>query len=491
MRFMNQSMKKAGMSVRRDADRTVRSLVPVEGRVSMAANIPRRMKIRALFEADGENPDVLAKGWVRTVRDHRDFVFVEINDGSCLTSLQAVADAGSPAYGVLSGLSTGSSVAVRGALVPSPAKGQKWELRALSAEKLGDAPEDFPLQKKRHSDEFLRTIAHLRPRTNKFSAVFRVRSALALSIHDFFRDRGFFYIHTPIITASDCEGAGDMFRVSTLSPGEPNENDFFGRPAHLTVSGQLAAEMFACALSDVYTFGPTFRAENSNTARHAAEFWMVEPESAFSDAVDNMALAEDFLRHLANFALTECGEDLSLFSRFVDPRLIPTLTAIASGPFARISYTQAIDILQKSGEKFQYPPVWGNDLATEHERFLAETHVKGPVIVFDYPKSLKPFYMRLNDDGKTVAAMDVLVPRIGEIIGGSQREERGEVLSGRMKEAGLNSDEYSWYADSRRYGSVIHSGFGLGFERLVMLVTGVSNIRDVIPYPRTPGSIAF
>lgn len=425
------------------------------------------------------------------MRDHRDFVFVELNDGSCLTGLQAVADAGTPAYEVLSALSTGSSAAVSGALVPSPAKGQKWELKAQSAELIGGAPEDFPLQKKRHSDEFLRTIAHLRPRTNKFSAVFRVRSAMALAVHDFFRNRGFFYIHTPIITASDCEGAGDLFQVTTLKPGEPPEADFFGRPAYLTVSGQLAAEMFACSLGDVYTFGPTFRAENSNTARHAAEFWMVEPESAFSDAEDNMALAEDFLRHLAICALSDCAEDLSLFSRFVDTGLIPALTAIAEGPFARVSYTEAVDILQKSGAIFQYPPVWGKDLATEHERFLAETHVNGPVIVYDYPKTLKPFYMRMNDDGKTVAAMDLLVPRIGEIIGGSQREERTGILSERMAEAGLSAEDYRWYADSRRFGSVPHAGFGLGFERLIMLVTGVSNIRDVTACPRTPGSIAF
>jgi asparaginyl-tRNA synthetase len=491
MRSMNQPMKKAGMSVRREAESTMGRGVSSEREVFMASSIPRREKIRALFEADRENPSVLVKGWVRTVRDHKDFIFVEINDGSCLTGIQVVADAGGKAWEVLRGLSTGASASVCGALVPSPAKGQKWELKAESAEKLGDAPEDFPLQKKRHSDEFLRTIAHLRPRTNKYSAVFRVRSKMALSVHEFFGRRGFFYIHTPIITASDCEGAGDLFRVTTLKPNEPPETDFFGRPSYLTVSGQLAAEMFACALSDVYTFGPTFRAENSNTARHAAEFWMVEPESAFSDASDNMALAEDLLRHLITQALSGCNEDMSLFSRFVDTSLIPTLAGIVERPFARISYTGAIEILKKSGVQFQYPPDWGKDLSTEHERYLSETHVKGPVIVYDYPAALKPFYMRLNDDGRTVAAMDVLVPRIGEIIGGSQREERPDILASRIREAGMSEDDYGWYLDSRKFGSVPHAGFGLGFERLIMLVTGISNIRDVTAYPRTPGFIAF
>ncbi len=433
------------------------------------------------------------KGWVKTVRDHRDFVFVELGDGSCLENLQVVVEADEALREKARSLATGASVAASGAFSPSPAKGQKWELRAKTLELLCPAPEDYPLQKKRHSDEFLRTIAHLRPRTNKYAAVFRVRAALSRAVSDFFAARGFLQVHTPVITASDCEGAGELFRVTTLAPGKDTDPtaDFFGRGAYLTVSGQLALEMFACALGDVYTFGPTFRAENSHTARHAAEFWMVEPESAFADASDNMALAEDFLRFLAERALSDCASDLGLFDRFVTPGLITSLEGIAKAGFARVSYTEAVEILKKSGKRFEYPPEWGRDLQTEHERFLTDVHVKGAVIVSDYPKSLKPFYMRVNDDGRTVAAMAVLVPRIGEIIGGSQREERLDTLAARLAETGLSAQDYGWYLDSRRYGSVPHSGFGLGFERLVMLVTGISNIRDVIAYPRTPGAISF
>ena len=354
------------------------------------------------------------------------------------------------------------------------------------------APETYPLQKKRHTDEFLRTIAHLRPRTNKYSAVFRIRSELAYAVHHFFRERGFRYIHTPILTGSDCEGAGEMFRVTTLKPGETTiENDFFGKEANLTVSGQLEVEMFALSLGDVYTFGPTFRAENSNTRRHAAEFWMIEPEMAFADLADNMDLAEEMIQVLTRFILEHCAEDIQLFARFVDKNLMPTLENVVESTFERIPYGEAVRILEKSGQKFEYPVQYGIDLQSEHERFLTEHYFKKPVIVHDFPKTIKPFYMRLNDDNQTVASMDALVPGIGEIIGGSQREERLDILAERMAEIGLSKEEYWWYLESRLYGSVPHSGFGLGFERLVMMLTGISNIRDVIPFPRTPKNIDF
>ncbi|HUT43927.1 MAG TPA: asparagine--tRNA ligase, partial [Desulfobacterales bacterium] len=377
--------------------------------------------------------------------------------------------------------------------------GQKWELIAETVEILSVAPETYPLQKKRHTDEFLRTIAHLRPRTNKYGATFRIRSELSYAIHKFFRDKGFKYIHSPVITGSDCEGAGELFRVTTLAldnlpliEGKTDyAKDFFGIEANLTVSGQLSAEMFALSLGDVYTFGPTFRAENSQTSRHIAEFWMVEPEMAFCDLKGNMDLAEEMIKFLIGFVLEECNDDIELFAKYVDKTLIKTLDNVASSDFKRLSYTLAVDILKRSEKKFEYDIDFGKDLQTEHERYLTEQYFKKPLIVYDYPKTIKPFYMRLNDDHQTVAAMDVLVPRIGEIIGGSQREERLEVLENRMDEMDMPKENYWWYLDSRRFGSVEHSGFGLGFERLLMLITGISNIRDVIPFPRTPNSIEF
>jgi asparaginyl-tRNA synthetase len=448
--------------------------------------------VARLLKAQSPRDKVLIKGWVRTKRDAKDFSFIEINDGSCLKNIQVIADADLPAYADVRGLTTGSAVAVEGALVASQGKGQQWEVRAEALTVIHLAPESFPLQKKRHSDEFLRTIAHLRPRTNKYGAAFRIRSEMAYATHQFFKQRDFRYIQTPIITGSDCEGAGELFRVTVLPPGEGDfQRDFFGKEASLTVSGQLSAEMFALSLGDVYTFGPTFRAENSNTSRHVAEFWMIEPEMAFCDLSGNMDLAEEMIKHLVDYAITHCTEDIDLFARFVDKQLRPTLETILGKDFIRLPYTEAIAILVKTKKPFEHPIAFGEDLQSEHERYLTEKHFKQPVILYDYPKKIKPFYMRLNDDNETVAAMDLLVPRIGEIIGGSQREERYEVLLERMRAMGLDETEYAWYLDSRRYGSVPHSGFGLGFERLLMLVTGIGNIRDVIPFPRTPGSIAF
>jgi asparaginyl-tRNA synthetase len=451
-----------------------------------------RSRVAQLLNADAAQTKVLINGWVRTKRDAKDFSFIEINDGSSLMNIQVIADADLPNYADVRNLTTGSAVAVEGALVASQGKGQRWEVKAQTLIVIHLAPESFPLQKKRHSDEYLRTIAHLRPRTNKYGAAFRIRSELAYATHHFFKQRGFRYIHTPIITGSDCEGAGELFRVTVLPPGEGDfQNDFFGKEASLTVSGQLSAEMFALSLGDVYTFGPTFRAENSNTSRHVAEFWMIEPEMAFCDLDGNMELAEEMIKYLVDYTITHCAEDVDLFARFVDKQLRPTLDAILAKDFIRLPYTEAIKILEKTNKTFDHPVAYGKDLQSEHERYLTEKHFKQPVILFDYPKTIKPFYMRLNDDNETVAAMDVLVPRIGEIIGGSQREERYDVLLRRMQAMGLDEAEYAWYLDSRRYGSVPHSGFGLGFERLLMLVTGIGNIRDVIPFPRTPGSISF
>lgn len=436
-------------------------------------------------------PRITLCGWIRTRRDARDFSFVEINDGSCLTNMQCIVDAGTPAHAALGDCGTGAAIGVTGELVPSPGKGQQWEVRAGEITVFGLAdPESFPLQKKRHSDEFLRTIAHLRPRTNKYGAAFRIRSEAGAAIHNFFRSRRFAWVHTPVLTGADCEGAGEMFRVTNLKPGATGA-DFFDRPCHLTVSGQLEAEALAMGLGRVYTFGPTFRAENSNTPRHAAEFWMVEPEMAFADLDDLMELGESLTRHVVEHVLAHCGADLKLFDSFVDKGLLERLKAISATPFARISYTEAIDILQKSGREFAFPAVFGTDLQTEHERHLAEEHCKKPVIVYDYPKEIKAFYMRRNDDGKTVAAMDILVPRIGELVGGSQREERLPLLENRIRELGQNPEDYWWYLDLRRFGSVPHAGFGLGFERLLMLLTGITNIRDVIPFPRTPGTLEF
>lgn len=460
----------------------------------------KRTKIKKLLASSQTIDEVLLEGWLKTRRDAKDFSFLEINDGSCLKNIQVIANNTLENYDEIKKLTIGSSVAIKGALIESAGGKQKYEVKADKVEIFGTAPEDYPLQKKGMSDEFLRTIAHLRPRTNKYGAAFRVRSRLSYAIHNFFQERGFVYVHTPLITASDCEGAGEMFQVTTLDLKNPPKlpdgeidysKDFFGKEARLTVSGQLNGEMYACALGDIYTFGPTFRAENSNTQRHAAEFWMIEPEMAFADLNDDMDLAEDMVRYLVKDIMEHCADDLDLFEKFVDPSLKDTLSNIVDNGFARITYSEAIEIMKKSGHKFEYEPEYGIDLQTEHERFLAETHFKRPVIVRDYPKEIKAFYMRLNDDGKTVAAMDVLVPRIGELIGGSQREDRYEVLLNKIKELGMDPKNYEWYLDSRKYGTVPHAGFGLGFERMMMLVTGISNIRDTIPFPRTPKSVSF
>ena len=460
----------------------------------------KRTKIVSLLEADQPIEKVLVKGWVRTRRDAKDFSFIELNDGSSLKNIQIIANNNLSNYEEVKKITTGSSLAVTGALVESKGGNQKYEIVAGDIEIYSLAPDDFPLQKKKHTDEYLRTIAHLRPRTNKYGAAFRVRSELSFAIHKFFNDRGFRYVHTPIITGSDCEGAGEMFQVTTLDlnnvPKLPDgsvdySKDFFGKAAHLTVSGQLNGEMYALGLGDIYTFGPTFRAENSNTTRHAAEFWMIEPEMAFADIYDDMDLAEDMVRTCVKHVMDKCPDDLALFDKFVEPGLIAKLQNIVDNGFARITYAEAIDIMKKSGHKFEYEPEFGIDMQTEHERYLAETHFKRPVIVRDYPKEIKAFYMRLNDDGRTVAAMDVLVPGIGEMIGGSQREERYDVLVQKIKEMGMKVEDYAWYLDSRKYGSVPHAGFGLGFERMMMLVTGIGNIRDVIPFPRPPNSINF
>jgi asparaginyl-tRNA synthetase len=440
---------------------------------------------------------VVVKGWVRTRRDAKDFSFLEINDGSCLANIQAVVDCAAKGFDQIKDIGTGASVAVTGALIPSPGKGQAWEIKAAEVELIGQADQEtFPLQKKRHSDEFLRSIAHLRPRTNKFGAMFRIRSELALSIHRYFQERGFFHLHSPIITGSDCEGAGEMLRVTALNPGqalgpEGVKSDFFGKDAFLTVSGQLSAEPFALALGDVYTFGPTFRAEPSDTARHAAEFWMVEPEMAFATLDDNMDLAEDLLKHCIRDVMERRAGDLELFAKWVDTSLMGTLEKLVSEPFERISYAEAVEILRKAPKKFEFEAAFGKDIQTEHERYLAEEHFKKPVAVYDYPKDIKAFYMRQNDDGKTVGAMDVLVPRIGEIVGGSAREERLDRLEARINEMNLGIEHYQWYLDTRRFGTVPHAGFGLGFERLVMLATGATNIRDVIAFPRTYKHLEF
>ena len=452
-----------------------------------------RSLIKHVLKRTEPTDELHVAGWVRTRRDSKAFSFLELNDGTCLGNLQIVADAGIPGYDAISKMTTGASVEVRGKLIPSPASGQAWEMQASSLKLLGEAPEDYPLQKKGHGPEFLRSIAHLRPRTNLYGAVFRMRSRMAFAIHKFFQERDFIYVHTPIITASDCEGAGEMFRVTTL-PDEKigkAEEDFFGKRAFLTVSGQLEGETFACALSNIYTFGPTFRAENSNTTRHAAEFWMIEPEVAFCDLEGDMDLAEALVKYLVKEALENSEGDLAIFEKFVDKGLRERLEFVASRPFERITYTKAVELLLDSGKTFEYPVEYGLNLQSEHERWLTEEHFKAPVTVFNYPKEIKPFYMRLNDDGKTVTAMDVLVPGIGEIIGGSQREERLDVLLENFAQHGLDPEAYAWYIDLRKYGSVPHAGFGLGFERMLMFVTGMANIRDVIPFARTPGHCEF
>jgi asparaginyl-tRNA synthetase len=446
---------------------------------------------------------VRLQGWIRTRRDSKGgFSFLEVNDGSCQGNVQILAESSLPNYqSEILHLTAGCSVTVDGVVRASPAKGQATEVQAQSIAVHGRADAaKYPLQKKGHSMEFLREQAHLRPRSNTFGAVARVRNCICRSIHDFFQEQGFLYVHAPIVTASDCEGAGQMFRVTTLDLGKLPRNDkgeidytkdFFARPTYLTVSGQLEAEIFACALGKVYTFGPTFRAENSNTSRHLAEFWMVEPEMAFYELSDNMDLAEAFLKRICRDALERCGEDMKFFAERIDKTAISTLEGIVNSQFVRLPYTEAVEILLKSGQSFEFPVAWGTDLQSEHERYLTEHHFKLPVILYDYPRTIKAFYMRLNDDGKTVRAMDVLVPRVGEIVGGSQREERLDVLEERMKEHKLDPSAYWWYLDLRRYGTVPHSGFGLGLERTVQFVTGMANIRDVIPFPRTPGNADF
>ncbi len=461
----------------------------------------KRTKVKALLQTPAESQEVLVKGWVRTKRGNKYVTFIAVNDGSTINNIQVVADMTAFTEEALKDVATGASVSVVGTLVESQGKGQTVEIQAKTIEVLGVAdPETYPLQKKGHSLEFLREIAHLRPRTNTFGAVFRLRHAMAFAVHQFFNDKGFFYVHTPVITASDAEGAGEMFRVTTLDPENPpkTENgevdfseDFFGRSSNLTVSGQLEGEVLAMALSEIYTFGPTFRAENSNTSRHLAEFWMIEPEMAFYELEDNMDLAEEFLKYLVQYALDNCAEDLQFLNDMYDKELLNRLQFVVSNDFQRLTYTEAVEILQGAKQKFEYKVDWGTDLQSEHERYLVEKHFKKPVILTNYPKEIKSFYMKLNDDGKTVRAMDVLFPGIGEIIGGSQREESYDKLVTRMREMGVPEKEMWWFLDTRRFGTVPHSGFGLGFERLLLFVTGMGNIRDVIPFPRFPKSAEF
>ena len=458
--------------------------------------------IRHLYEVKGdlENKNITVAGWVRTVRDSKTFGFIELNDGTFFKSVQVVFEDALDNFKEIAKLGVGAAIIVTGEVILTPNQKQPFEIKATEVVVEGACPPEYPLQKKRHTFEYLRTIAHLRPRTNTFAAVFRVRSLAAYAIHKFFQERDFVYAHTPLITASDCEGAGEMFRVTTLDAKTPQLNDegnvdfkedFFGKMANLTVSGQLSAETFAMAFRDVYTFGPTFRAENSNTPKHAAEFWMIEPEIAFADLQDDMRLAEDMVKFVMSYVLEHAAEEMDFFDQFIDKGVKSRLEAIVAADFGRVSYTEAIEILEKADRKFEYPVFWGCDLQTEHERYLSEEHFKKPVFVTDYPKEIKAFYMRMNDDNKTVAAMDLLVPGIGELIGGSQREERLDVLLERMAEVGLNEEDYWWYLDLRRFGGTRHAGFGLGFERLIMYLTGMANIRDVIPFPRTTGQADF
>jgi len=458
-----------------------------------------RMRIRELLAAGAAHQNCTISGWVRSLRASKDVAFIVLNDGSNQSGIQIVAGRDLDNFPAVCRIGTGSAIRITGELVESPAAGQEWELAATSIEFIGAADETFPLQKKRHSFEYLRSIAHLRPRTNTFGAVFRLRSKLAQAIHRFFAERNFLYVHTPIITASDCEGAGELFRVTTLDAaapplidGQPDfGQDFFGQRTGLTVSGQLEGELFALAFSDIYTFGPTFRAENSNTARHASEFWMIEPEMAFADLADDADLAEEFITYLCRFALEGCSEEMAFFDKHIENGLLERIAKVAGAGFARMEYGEAIERLQRSNAPFTYPVEWGLDLQTEHERYLSEQVVGGPVFILNYPKDIKAFYMRQNGDGRTVAAMDLLVPKVGEIIGGSQREERLELLEKRMAELGIAREPLGWYLDSRRWGSCPHAGFGLGFERLVMYLSGMENIRDVIPFPRTPRHCEF
>ncbi|MDH3997967.1 MAG: asparagine--tRNA ligase [Desulfuromonadales bacterium] len=458
-----------------------------------------RIRVSSLLQADETLGEVCVRGWLRSVRRSKEVVFLALSDGSCHATLQVVVAQGSPGFDAAGELGTGACVGIRGEMVASPGGGQRWEIQAREVTVYGLTDEAYPLQKKRHGFEFLRSIAHLRPRTNAFGAIFRVRSSMAHAVHAFFQERGFVYVHTPIITTNDCEGAGEMFRVSTINPENPPlvdgkvawHEDFFGSKAGLTVSGQLQGELFATALSDIYTFGPTFRAENSNTSRHASEFWMIEPEMAFADLDLNCQLAEQFFRYLVTYALEHCAEDLAFFDQFVAPGLLEKLEAVSNADFQRMSYSEAITCLMKAEHDFTFPVEWGCDLQSEHERYLTEQVVAGPLFVTDYPAAIKAFYMRNNDDERTVAAMDLLVPKVGEIIGGSQREERLPVLEKKMRDFGVEPKSLDWYLDTRRWGSCPHAGFGLGFERFLMYVTGMENIRDVIPFPRTPGNARF
>jgi asparaginyl-tRNA synthetase len=458
-----------------------------------------KMRIRELLSAGTSSRDCIINGWVRSLRASKDVAFIVLNDGSNQSGIQVVAGSELDDFQSICRIATGSALRVAGKMQQSPAAGQQWEIAAREIQVIGRADESFPLQKKRHSFEYLRSIAHMRPRTNTFGAVFRLRSKLAQTIHGFFAEKNFLYVHTPIITASDCEGAGELFRVTTLDPaapplilGQPDfSQDFFGQRTGLTVSGQLEGEMFALAFSDIYTFGPTFRAENSNTARHASEFWMIEPEMAFADLTDDADLAEEFIRYLCRFALGECSEEMAFFDKQIENGLLERISKVAGAGFARMDYSEAIDRLQRSNTQFSYPVEWGLDLQTEHERYLSEQIVGGPVFILNYPRNIKAFYMRQNEDGRTVAAMDLLVPKVGEIIGGSQREDRLDLLERRMTEMGIAQEPLWWYLDSRRWGSCPHAGFGLGFERLVMYLSGMENIRDVIPFPRTPRHAEF
>ncbi len=460
------------------------------------------MSIDHILKTGAVGDAIKVQGWIRSKRESKDFAFVDVNDGSCMANIQVVIAQDLADYAdKIKRINTGASVAISGQLVASPAKGQRVELQAQTLEIFGESdPETYPLQKKRHSFEFLREIGHLRSRTNTLGAVFRVRNACAAAVHQFFQEKGFLWVHTPIISASDCEGAGEMFNVTTLNPDKlprtaqgkvDYSQDFFGRQAYLSVSGQLEAEVMAMAFSNVYTFGPTFRAENSNTSRHLAEFWMIEPEMAFCNLQGDMDLAEEFLKYIFKYVLEKCLPDMEFFQQRIDDSVLATAENIINNQFTRLTYTEAVSILEKSGQQFEYPVSWGLDLQSEHERYLAEEVFKRPVILTDYPVEIKAFYMRLNDDGKTVAAMDILAPKIGEIIGGSQREERLDVLEQRITAQGLDVADYWWYLDLRRYGTVPHAGFGLGFERLVQFMTGMANIRDVIPFPRAPMTVEF
>lgn len=461
----------------------------------------KHQSVKQLLSTSPSDQNVCVKGWVRTRRGNKNVVFIAVNDGSTIHNIQVVADPNAFDENLIKRIQTGCSVSIQGKLVPSQGSGQPVEVQANEIHIYGEAdPETYPLQKKGHSLEFLREIAHLRPRTNTFGAVFRIRHAMAFAIHQYFNDRGFYYLHTPIITGSDAEGAGAMFRVTTLDASAPPkkedgtidyDQDFFGRETNLTVSGQLEGELGALALGLIYTFGPTFRAENSNTARHLAEFWMIEPEMAFYELADNMDLVEDMLKYLVRYALDNCKDDLEFLNKMYDNELLQRLQSVVDHQFVRLPYTEAVEILKSSGQKFEYKVEWGTDLQSEHERFLVEKHFQKPVILFDYPKHIKAFYMKQNDDGKTVRAMDVLFPGIGEIVGGSQREEDYEKLLNRVKEMGIHEQSLWWYLETRKFGTVPHAGFGLGFERLILFITGMANIRDVIPFPRTPLNAEF